>query len=81
MEKQIREFLGIQEKLKKPQSMVFYLDDVLEKDPQKYCPNCDSSKVEILHTHNPDGLDYRCKKCSVNYEIVLCNRNENQWGA
>ncbi|MDD5192103.1 MAG: hypothetical protein PHH54_01255 [Candidatus Nanoarchaeia archaeon] len=77
MAKQIQEFLGMDEKKDKPQSKVYYLDDILDKDPTLYCPNCDSCKIQLLHTHNEDGYDYQCNKCKFLYEIILCNRGDD----
>lgn len=75
MSKTIADFLGMgKEKL--PSHKTFFLDDVLEKNPIQYCPNCDSSSINRLRTHNPEGADYQCGYCRITYEIVYSIRRE-----
>lgn len=59
MAKTIKEFLKL-EKEDRNLHKNYYLDDVLEKNPNLFCPECDSDNLLLIHSHNVDGLDYRC---------------------
>lgn len=75
MSKTLAEHLHVP-KQQTPSHITYYLDDVLEKNPTKYCPNCTSTKIEILHTHNVDGTDYHCNSCRSTYELVMYTKSE-----
>lgn len=76
MSKTLAEHLQVP-KQKTTSHTTYYLDDVLEKNPTKYCPNCTSTHVEILRTHNVDGTDYQCNSCRSTYELMMCKRSED----
>jgi len=76
MAKTIAEYFEREDK-KKPEHKTFYLDDVLDKNPREYCPNCESHQVKSLHTHNPDGYDFKCEKCQSAYTIMMCKQRED----
>lgn len=69
----IEEFLNINKQINQG-NRTYYLDDKLEHDPTKICPNCTSYKINILHTHNAEGTDYKCRKCNFKYEIIYCTK-------
>ena len=82
MKKTIKELMGLDIKkneMKKeiPKHKSFFLDDLLDHDPTKICPECESSQIITLHTHNLDGHDYECKNCKFTYEVVLYNRGDD----
>jgi len=78
MAKQIRAFLRLDKNGKEfqPRNRVFYLDDVLEKDPRFNCPECGSKEIERFHP-SEDSSNYGCKDCKLSYEIVHKNRSED----
>jgi len=75
MKKTIREFREEAKPRKRPQHRQFFLNDLVERDPGKYCPNCASDQILVLHTHNVDGIDYKCGDCDQPYTIY-----EFDWG-
>ncbi len=78
MAKTIGDFIGGDPNPKKqPIHQTFYLDDVLERNPTQYCPNCDSSAITKLRTHNTDGANYECTSCRGTYEIIYYKRGED----
>jgi len=70
MAKQIRDFLHPKHEWKE-EHRDYYLDDVVENNPAKICPRCNYADLEVLHTHNVDGTDYRCRNCDLTYTIWL----------
>jgi len=81
MVREIRDFLGIKKQSSKQKiqegQITYYLDDKLEEDPRKSCPKCSSTEITSLHTHNVDGVDYKCNDCKLRYEIIYCDRDED----
>lgn len=78
MTKTLAEYLHIPKEgsAAQPVHKAYYLDDVLEKNPTQYCPNCDSTKIKRLHTHNVDGVDYGCQTCRGTYELMHYTKRE-----
>jgi hypothetical protein len=80
MAKTIREFFnptGEQVSPKAGKTGIYYLDDLLDDDPRKICPNCDSVKIAGGPIPHGGGiLQYDCKKCGYHYEICPYNRAE-----
>ena len=72
----LSDFLGNNEG-KKPIHREFFLADKFKEDPRKYCPFCESNDVQVLRTHNPDGLDYKCNNCNRTYTLNYFNRGED----
>jgi len=79
MKKTLGEFLGCPQGNKDQwpkEQRTYYLDDVLENDPTKFCPRCDSRTVRSQHTHNLDGIDYECYTCKLRYELHYSTKDE-----
>jgi len=77
MAKLISEFLNFNNKKNENHRKTFFLDDILDNDPSKICPECDSSKVVMLTgLHDPDAYHYKCNKCGQEYKIILYKRAE-----
>ena len=53
------------------QKIVFFgLNHEFDKDPRKYCPECESSRiVNTTPRHSIDYNAYRCQRCSFYYGL------------
>ena len=76
MAKQIKDFIFPKEKWEK-EHRDYFLDDVVENDPRKVCPRCNYMDIEILHTHNVEGIDYGCRICKLTYTIWHFEKGED----
>ncbi|MEK6846460.1 MAG: hypothetical protein AABY26_06890 [Nanoarchaeota archaeon] len=50
--------------------VVFGLTSEFDKDPQKYCPECNSVRIQnVTPRHSIDYTAYQCKNCNLHYEL------------
>jgi hypothetical protein len=78
MAKTLRDYVGYWDgnKQEKFAHRDYFLEDVFEEDPRRFCPNCHSNQTNSLHTHNVDGYDYKCDQCESTYSLMLFTRKE-----
>lgn len=59
----------------------YFLDNKLKKNPEKYCPECNSTQLEHFVEESVDPTDiYNCKKCGFKYEICNMTSKEADYG-
>jgi len=64
----LEDFLSETTQVKKNKS--FGLQDEFDKDPRRYCPDCDSVKISNkTPRHAIDFEIYSCNNCMLSYEL------------